>query len=804
MPKAPFANCEECPLRNRPFVPPCGDKDKALFAIVGEAPGQTEAQQKAPFVGASGKILELSLNDIGVSRDDVWITNAVLCHPLGNETPSALAIQCCRPRLLSELSTLRTKVVVASGAVSAQALLGVKSFKITKERGKMIRTEHGMIVPTLHPAFILRKGRGRKDLTEDLSYAKQLSHNGWTSSNPYAEKDDPFIVLSSVDEVISLLETFLEDDEFVFYDFETTGLDPHTAEVLCLVFYSEKRGSFILPKDLFYLPQVRGALNTFFSKARKLGGHNLAFDNAVLEANGINPPEHAEDTLLLHYITDEQPDRHGLKDIAIRLLRVEDWEAPIKEVLKSCPIEHVHHYGCIPKQVLYKYAAKDVTYNGAIQKILAEQVDSLPKGRYLYETVLWPASELVREIKVRGLRIDVGLLENSIQYMRKEAERIERELQTLVQLEDFNPRSPMQIANYLFEVLSMPVLGATEKGRPSTSEEALSLLEEHLTKNGHQNAEQAIRFIGLLKEYRQAAKILNTYLIPIYEQCHLTGRAYPDLLIHGTVTGRLSGGVWLTLPRETTNKYAGIVRSLVIPDDGCVLISADFDQIELRVGAVESKDEVFRQVFLNGEDPHAATADALFGPQWRDRPDAKEWRQKGKTFNFAAWYGASAKKLAESTGVSEVAAQTLLMRFYQAHPRILEWKREVALFLQKNGYVESFFGRRRRVDVLTDANWGEILREAVNFPIQATANDLNLIAAHYIWRTCDLPILFLFHDSILTQVPDNGNAQDIARTIVEVASQRVRDVYSDFVPFTMDFEIRERWGKFVLPEHPEG
>ncbi len=787
--KAPGANCQACPLANAPFVPPVGDKG-AKIALVGEAPGRTEVTVQEPFVGESGRVLNHALKEAGLARETLWITNAVLCHPEGNKTPTQQAIACCRPRLQLELQG--KNVVVAVGAIAAQAILEQRTFRVLSERGKPIYKNGTVVLPTLHPAYILRTGGARLgDLVNDIKKAQRLLNK------TQVQQSVPYIVIETPEDLSKTLTILssLPEGTTIFYDLETTSLTPVEAEILCIAFYAKVNGhdeAFIVSKTLVASAEGKRMLSDFFrregSKPKRFGGHNVQYDNAVLQANGILPPEHFEDTLLQHYILDERPDQHGLKQLAVRLLDVEDWGAEVTAYVKACPKEHKHSYGCVPERVLFPYVARDVCYTAKVYGIIARGLAALPKGRWLYENILQPASRLCSEIAIHGLRIDRDRLDWATTFLQEEIDLLREDLQALCGKQAFNPNSPRQVAEVLFEHFKLPVLTHTEKGEPSTRADAIDRLISVVQEG------KAAQFLRILRQYRNASKILSVYIFPLQFLLGNGERAYPMMLLHGTVSGRLTAGIWLTVPRDKTNKYAGIVRSLVIPDDGFEFVSADYDQIELRVGTVESQDEVFKEIFLRGEDPHAATADALFGPGWRDLPDASERRQLGKTFNFAAWYGASPATLARSTGVSEEHARRLLDRFYAEHPAILEWKQRIAQSVASQGFVETVFGRRRRFEVITESLWGDILREACNFPVQSTANDINLLTAIELQRR-GYPILLLFHDSILTQVPV-GTGESAGKEIAAIAEEVAARVYSDYIPFTMSYEVKKRWGEF--------
>ena len=505
-------------------------------------------------------------------------------------------------------------------------------------------------------------------------------------------------------------------------------------------------------------------------------GHNVyAFDNPFLALRGFDPPAHYEDTLLMSYsIYPDVKGVHGLKNLARTLLGVESWEESI---------EQHGGYAEVPPDILAEYAARDGIYNAHVFRILRE------KARPSYEIVLRDVARMIQAIITRGIRINEPVLAEYKEWVEQEIENLEQQIRQATH-KDFNPRSSQQVAKLLFEDLGLPVITLTEKGRPSVAAEVLEALA------GQTNSP----ILHMIKDHRSASKVLSTYLKPI-EESLANGRARPILSCTATVTGRLAGGIWLTFLRPEKNRFAHRMRDLIVADEGNLIVYADYSQAELRVAACESGDAILQEVFQSGKDPHGQTASIIFGADWKTKPNAKELRSVAKQINFLTLYGGGAHRLIDSvykaTGVklSEKQANSILNRFYSGYSDLLHWIYYIHELIMTEKAVETQFGRIRRFGLFH--NEGAIAaakREGVNFVIQSTTNDLNLLAATRIEKLPEFEILLLVHDSIIAQVPEDY-AEEGLRRMIEIMESLPKEIYSDFVPFVAEGGIGKTWGE---------
>ena len=313
--------CAGCPLKNRAHVGSFGN-DQADFMIVGEAPGEQELLRGRPFTGPSGKLLWGALEKAGMDRPDAeyFVSNALQCRPL--KTPSTgiprEMIDSCRKRLMEEVNLAPRKVILALGNSAIRALTGNHQLKITQIRGKVFDVNGAMVIPTLHPAAILRQQTMYRLMIKDFRYAVEL-YKGAVERDP---GDTKYVVINTpelLDRAIKTLRTV----KLLAADIETTGFNPREHELLCLGIAWAKNKVMVFPAHL--VPQLAPLFN---DHSVKWLWHNGKFDTQFLRKLGLDARVD-EDTMLAHYVLDEQQG-HGLKDLSTDYLGAPDYEVELK------------------------------------------------------------------------------------------------------------------------------------------------------------------------------------------------------------------------------------------------------------------------------------------------------------------------------------------------------------------------------------------------------------------------------------------------------------------------------------------
>jgi DNA polymerase-1 len=330
-------------------------------------------------------------------------------------------------------------------------------------------------------------------------------------------------------------------------------------------------------------------------------------------------------------------------------------------------------------------------------------------------------------------------------------------------------------------MLDMPYLKLTKGKAKSTDADTLDWL--------------AMQFdtpiLHKIKAARQIKKVTGTYLNKLKVMVDPKGFVHPDLYIGGTVTGRPTDELFLTLPRRTKNPYTGAVRKLLICGPDEVFWFADYDQMELRVLACEAQEPLYQKMFLEGGDPHALMADALYTTAWRDYDNAKEWRTRAKNYNFAEKYGAGLKKLAETAKVSIAQVKKAKSSFVA----IEAWKDKTLATAFEDEQLTTCFGRVRRFPLITTKLWNKsIKRQVVNFPIQSIANSLAVRSAIKMNNDVGPYVVLMQHDSIEAIIP-RKSADIIAARMVNIMENYPTEIYSDYVPFKAGYGLGNSWGE---------
>ena len=368
----------------------------------------------------------------------------------------------------------------------------------------------------------------------------------------------------------------------------------------------------------------------------------------------------------------------------------------------------------------------------------------------LYTDVELPLAPILQEMHDVGVRFDVEILREASVEMHKELDALEQEIYQLVS-QPFNINSPKQVGELLFGELQLdPKAKKTKGGQYVTSEEVLQGLK-------HKHP-----IVGKILEYRELKKLLSTYIDALPSLINpQTGKIHTTYNQLVTATGRLSSSNPNLQNLPIRSERGKFIRKAVIPDEGCLFLSADYSQIELRLMAHFSGDEHMLEAFRSGQDIHAATAAKIFGCPLEEV--TKEQRRRAKTANFGIIYGISAFGLAQQLDCSRSEAQALINDYFKAFPGVARYIEESKERARKQGYVETAFGRKRYLPDILSHNAtvrGFAERNAVNAPIQGTAADLIKIAMVRIRQRMKdaglkAQMTMQVHDELNFNVPEN-------------------------------------------------
>ena len=401
----------------------------------------------------------------------------------------------------------------------------------------------------------------------------------------------------------------------------------------------------------------------------------------------------------------------------------------------------------------------------------------------LYQEVELPLSSILREMEQAGVRIDVPMLRQAETQLNDELQTLEQQIYTSAAT-TFNINSPKQVGEVLFDQLQLDAKAKKSKnGQYSTSEEVLLALKpKHPV-------------VGLILEYRELKKLISTYISALPNYINpATGKIHTTYNQTVTATGRLSSSNPNLQNLPIRSERGQLIRQAVIPDEGCLFLSADYSQIELRLMAHFSQDPHLVQAFISGQDVHAATAAKIFNVPIDQV--TKDQRRQAKTANFGIIYGISAFGLAQQLDCSRAEAKALIDGYFAAFPGVIDYIERQKQLAREQGYAVTLFGRKRYLpDILshnaTVRSFAE--RNAVNSPIQGTAADIIKMAMVTIHRRLKeeglkAQMIMQVHDELNFNVP----VAEVDR-VREIVISEMQNVVHLTIPLIADCGVGTNW-----------
>ena len=606
------------------------------------------------------------------------------------------------------------------------------------------------------------------------------------SEHAELSKKDYMLILN-MGELKSLIETIRKKGVFCF-DTETTSKDHLKAELVGISFCAEPGIAYYLPLGHAYTgvcPQIDisealSLLRDTFSddKVKKIG-QNIKYDAEVLSRYGINLDGISFDTMIASYVIDPTLRQHNLDYLAqhylsYKMISYDDVTGHNKD--KSFAIVDVNK--------AKEYSCEDAEITFRLKSILEEKLKSTDNYS-LFQDLEMKLTPVLMDMEMTGIKIDVHFFRDMSEKFADELSSIERRVFDLTG-EEFNINSPQQLGYILFEKLNLPGKKKTrKKSGYSTDVEVLTELAEH-----H-------KVPSLLLRFRTLSKLKSTYLDALVNMVNpATGRVHTSYNQTVTATGRLSSSNPNLQNIPIRTEEGREIRKGFIAEDGHLLLSVDYSQIELRVFAHYSDDPVLIQAFERGEDIHTRTAAEIFDLD--QKMVTPEMRRMAKTINFGIIYGMGAIKLAKELGISKKVAEVYLDNYYKRYKGVKNFKEKVISQARQNGYVSTLFKRRRYLPHINSDNGylrSEAERAAINTPIQGTAADLIKMAMITIAERLKkehlrTKMLLQVHDELVFEVPQRE--LDIA---IELVKDEMEGVYPLNIPLRVDISWGNNWGE---------
>ena len=425
--------------------------------------------------------------------------------------------------------------------------------------------------------------------------------------------------------------------------------------------------------------------------------HDFKRNLAALQKLGIRPEAVADDTMIAAYLLDSGRARYDTETLA----RFHLTQEPAAEIPEGFTESQYRTLECA-----------DMTFR--LAPLLRRRIEEEGLGE-IYTEIELPLIELLYEIEMNGMKVDDKALKGVSDFISGELETLSTKLFEIAGRE-FNVNSPKQVGEVLTE-LNIETRHKTPTGKISTSKDVLNELAE------------TYEIAQLIMDYRELDKLKSTYSDVLPTQIAADGRIHGTLNQAVAATGRLSSTDPNLQNIPIRTELGQQIRRAFIPEQGCKLISADYSQLELRILAHITHDEVMVEAFQKGEDIHNKTAALVFGAETDE--ELKEKRRLAKIVNFGIAYAVEAFGLSQRVGLSRSEAKDVIENYYETYKGIKRFMDETPELAREQGYVTSLYGRRRYLPSIKDRNYNvrsRAEREAINMPIQGTASDIVKIA----------------------------------------------------------------------------
>jgi uracil-DNA glycosylase family 4 len=794
-----------------------------------EAPGGEEIKTGVPICGASGVLIDKSVPE-DFDFDDAYIINAMQCRPpsyngdtIRQKEYKIKACKACASRVAKQVWAHPRKCILAMGAWSNAVITGDYSFKITARRGvpyPIANPETGeqvVIMPAVHPAFLLRGSGNPKEFQKDVAIAVALAFDQEITVRNFMWADPEYKTLATLAD----FKTYVKGLEWratgwpwgpleVAADIETTGLKPKIDTIRSIGFYRHDAGagdcSGIIPKEALTDKVYYAAIRAFLLDPRfSFIWQNGKFDKSFLQEVGLLQPEECvigEDTLLESYSLSEATRDHDLDEQAKNRLGIPAHKAEAIKRYKNAD----DYYRNAPDAELFDYQSKDLKKTFFLHEYLRPQIDVDSHLTRLYHWTLLPASNLLTEIEMYGIHVDWDY----VRINRKGAQPEDRERGLVpvlfhhvtgeelpeIGIEDLklqceqqihtlagwgcNPNSPDEVKTLLYEQYGLRIKG---KKPDDTRKETLAKLPNHPA-------------VELIRKYRSLTKILGTYIVAIEREA-INDRVHTNFKLHASTTGRLSSSEpnIQNIPRDPRWKRMYRARP------GYVFVEGDYNSAELRMLAALSGDEFLMGVFLDDRrNLHDEVSVAMYGPHF----DADQ-RIRAKAINFGIPYGREAYSVSVEFDMPLKEAQRLIDAWFARAPGAAKFLKVQAQAASTGKTLVTVFGRKRRPGVVSYERVHSLQNEFRNFHMQSPITDFTLHAGMRMLprlKKEGAHIVNLVHDSSVTECP--GDSKDRIQQVAGIVKETMEAIPKEWIvtpiQFKVDIKLGTHWGLCIKPE----
>ena len=583
----------------------------------------------------------------------------------------------------------------------------------------------------------------------------------------------------------------LNEKSSIAVDTETSSLNPLEADLVGVSFCCSSNEAFYIPvghkniKGLKKETVIKKIKPILEDPSIKKIGQNMKYDYIIFKNNGIEV-EPIEDTMLLSYTLDAGNNRHNMDTLSE--LHLGHKTISYKELVGTG--KKKLNFSDINLEDATKYAAEDADVTLRLYNILLDRVSN-EKLNKIYDVFEKPMIKLLSKLEMNGIKVDDMYLKKLSKKFEEKIKKIEKEIYK-ISGKVFNIGSPKQLGEIIYNDLKIAKLKKTRKGSLATSAKIL----EDLALTGH-------KFPNLILEWRQLSKLKSTYTDALQDHVNKkTKRVHTSFLLAATNTGRLASSDpnLQNIPIKTADGKE--IRKAFIAEKNNILISADYNQIEMRILADIADVKELKKAFKENQDIHSLTASQVFGVPISKVND--DYRRKAKAINFGIIYGITQYGLAKQIAVSNQEALDFINAYFKKFPEIKEYMNTTIRACRKQGYVSNIFGRRIHLRGINDKNFSVRSfqeRAAINAPIQGSAADIIRLAMINIDKILEedkknkAKMLLQIHDELIFECPKKDE-EKIKKIIKEtMVSVSTSDHHMFSIPLEVSVNSGNNWGE---------
>ena len=618
---------------------------------------------------------------------------------------------------------------------------------------------------------------GNKDLNEKTQARKNNKINIKNYKTISNEKQ--------LDELIQKLN----EKSVIAVDTETSSLNPLEADLVGISLCYDAKHAYYIPlehkektelKKNLVLKKLKSILE---DTSIKKVGQNIKYDLIIFKNENIELSP-IDDTMLLSYTLDAGNNRHNMDTLSE--LHLGHKSISYKEIVGTGKKQL--NFSEVDLKSATEYAAEDADITLRLYELLSERV-SKEKLEKIYEVFEKPMIKILAKLETSGIKVDDVYLKKLSKKFEERLIKIEKEIYKITGKE-FNIGSPKQLGEIIYNELKIAKLKKTKKGSLATSAKIL----EDLAMAGH-------KFPNLVLEWRQVSKLKSTYTDALQDHISKkTKRVHTSFLLAATNTGRLASSDpnLQNIPIKTTDGKE--IRKAFVADKDNLLISADYNQIEMRILADIADVKELKKAFKNNQDIHSLTASQVF-----DVPITKvtdDFRRKAKAINFGIIYGITQYGLAKQISVSNEEALNFINSYFKKFPEIKDYMNTTIKTCRKQGFVTNIFGRRIHLRGINDKNFSVRAfqeRAAINAPIQGSAADIIRLAMIKIDQILEkkkkAKMLLQIHDELIfeSSKKDETEVKKIVKDAMTSVSSSEHHMFS--IPLEVSISSGNNWGE---------